>query len=97
MRLDIRPGSQAGMYVVRWQRPAVGRWVLVVNSGYQGITDATAVVEISATGTVASVSVPTRAISNGWISPRPVAAAEIDALLQGRALASAGMQYQANR
>jgi hypothetical protein len=97
MPLDIRQGSQTGMYVVRWQRPAVGRWVLVINSGNQGITDATAVVEISATGTVASVSVPTRAIGNGWISPRPVAAGEIDALLQGRALASAGMQYQANR
>ena len=97
MPLDIRAGSQPGMYVVRWQKPASGRWVLVINSGYQGVTDATAVVEISATGTVASVSVPTRAIGNGWISPRPVAAAEIDGLLQGRALASAGMQYRANR
>ena len=97
MPLDIRPGSQAGMYVVRWQRPAVGRWVLVINSGFQGVTDATAVVEISPTGGVASVSVPTRAIGNGWISPRPVAAAEIDGLLQGRALASVGTQYRANR
>lgn len=97
MRLDIRPGSQPGMYVVRWQKPATGRWVLVINSGYQGVTDATAVVEISEAGTVSRVSVPTRAISNGWISPRPVAAAEIDGLLQGRALASAGMQYRANR
>ena len=97
MPLDIRAGSQPGMYVVRWQKPAIGRWVLVINSGYQGVTDATAVVEISATGTVASVSVPTRAIGNGWISPRPVAAAEIDGLLQGKALASAGMQYRANR
>ena len=26
MPLDIRPGSQTGMYVVRWQRPAAGRW-----------------------------------------------------------------------
>ena len=96
--LDIRAGSQAGMYVVRWQKPATGRWVLVINSGSsQGTIDATAVVEISATGTVASVSVPTRAIGNGWISPRPVASSEIDALLQGRALASAGMQYRANR
>src|SRR5450759_4395416 len=97
MPLDIRPGSQPGMYVVRWQRPAVGKWVLVINSGMQGVTDATAVVEISPTGTVASVTVPTRAISDGWISPRPVAAAEIDALLQGRSLASAGMQYDGNR
>ncbi|HST07665.1 MAG TPA: hypothetical protein VLJ83_05800 [Gemmatimonadaceae bacterium] len=97
MRLDIRPGSQTGMYVVRWQKPAAGRWVLVINSGYQGVTDATAVVEISPTGTVASVSVPTRAIANGWISPRAVSSAEIDALLEGRALASAGMQYRANK
>ena len=97
VRLDIRPGSQAGMYVVRWERPADGRWVLVINSGSQGVIDATAVVEISPTGTVASVTVPTRAIANGWISPRPVASAEIDALLQGRALASAGMAYRANR
>ena len=97
VRLDIRPGSQAGMYVVRWERPADGRWVLVINSGSQGVIDATAVVEISPTGTVASVTVPTRAIANGWISPRPVASAEIDALLQGRALASAGMSYRANR
>jgi hypothetical protein len=95
MRLDIRPGSQAGMYVVRWQRPAIGRWILVINSGTQGITDATAVVEISPTGSVANVTVPTRAIANGWISPRPVAAGEIDALLQGHALASAGTQMKA--
>jgi hypothetical protein len=95
--LDIRSGSQTGMYVVRWQKPAAGRWVLVINSGNQGITDATAVVEISPTGTVASVNVPTRAIANGWISPRPVASAEIDALLEGRALASAGNVYRANR
>jgi hypothetical protein len=71
--------------------------VLVINSGNQGIVDATAVVEISPTGTVASVTVPTRAIGGGWISPRPVSVAEIDGLLQGRALASAGMQYRANR
>lgn len=96
MKLDIRPGSQPGMYVVRWERPAVGRWVLVINSGNQGIVDATAVVEISPTGSVASVSVPTRNYGNGWIGPRPVAASEIDGLLQGRALASAGMRLGAN-
>jgi hypothetical protein len=92
MPLDIRPGSKAGMYVVRWQRPAAGRWVLVINSGSGGVTDATAVVEISPTGGVAGVTVPTRAIGGGWITPRAVAAAEIDGLLQGRALASSGVQ-----
>jgi|GEM_PF-801373 len=62
MRLDIRPGSQPGMYVVRWQRPATGRWVLVINSGTAGVSEATAVVEISPSGGVAGVTVPTRSI-----------------------------------
>ena len=94
MRLDIRPGSQPGMYVVRWQRPAAGRWVLVINSGSGGVTEATAVVEISPSGDVAGVTVPTRVIGGGWVSPRAVAASEIDALLQGRALASPGVSAQ---
>jgi hypothetical protein len=94
MPLDIRPGSQPGMYVVRWQRPAVGRWVLVINSGTAGVSEATAVVEISPSGGVAGVTVPTRAIGGGWISPRAVAMSEIDALLQGRALASVGVAAQ---
>jgi hypothetical protein len=38
--------------------------------------------------------VPTKAIGGGWISPREVAASEIDAFLQGRALASAGVAGQ---
>src|SRR3954465_9688210 len=67
MPLDIRPGSQMGTYVVLWQRPAAGRWVLVINSGTQGVTDATAVVEISASGSVANVTVPTRTLAGGWI------------------------------
>jgi hypothetical protein len=94
MPLDIRPGSQAGMYVVRWQRPAAGRWVLVINSGPVGTPYATAVVEISPSGGVAGVTVPTKVIGNGWISPRAVGSSEIDALLQGRALASAGVAAQ---
>jgi hypothetical protein len=96
VRLDIRPGSQLGMYVVRWQQPAAGKWVLVINSGTQGVVDATAVVEISATGGVAGVSVPTKSYGNGWIGPRPVAASEIDAFLQGHAFASAGTRLGAN-
>jgi hypothetical protein len=89
MRLDIRPGSQAGMYVVRWDKPATGRWVLVINSGEKGTVDASAVVEISAAGGIASVTVPTRHVGDGWIGPRAVAAAEIEGLLQGRAIVSA--------
>ncbi len=89
MRLDIRPGSQAGMYVVRWQRPAAGKWVLVINAGQQGVVDASAVVEVSPTGGIAGVTVPTRHVGDGWIGPRAVAAAEVEGLLQGRAIVSA--------
>lgn len=89
MRLDIRPGSQAGMYVVRWQRPAAGKWVLVINAGQEGVVDASAVVEISPTGGIAGVTVPTRHVGDGWIGPRAVAAAEVEGLLQGRAIVSA--------
>ncbi len=89
MRLDIRPGSQAGMYVVRWQRPAAGKWVLVINAGQQGVVDASAVVEIGPTGGIAGVTVPTRHVGDGWIGPRAVAAAEVEGLLQGRAIVSA--------
>lgn len=96
MALDIRAGSQPGTYAVLWQKPAAGRWVLVINSGNQGIVDATAVVEVSPTGGVAGITVPTRTYAGGWIGPRPVAASEIDGLLQGRALASAGLHMTAN-
>lgn len=89
MGLDIRPGSQAGMYVVRWQRPATGKWVLVINAGQEGVVDASAVVEISPTGGIAGVTVPTRHVGDGWIGPRAVAAAEVEGLLQGRAIVSA--------
>ena len=66
MKLDIRPGSQPGMYVVRWERPALGRWVLVINSGNQGNIDATAVVEISPTGSVASTACVAGSSFTNW-------------------------------
>lgn len=89
VRLDIRPGSQAGMYVVRWQKPVAGKWVLVINAGQEGVVDASVVVEISPAGGIAGVTVPTRHVGDGWIGPRAVAAAEIEGLLQGRAIVSA--------
>jgi len=92
MALEVRPSSQPGAYAVHWKRPAVGRWVLVINSGSGGSTEATALVEISPAGGIAGVTVPTRAIGNGWIAPRAVAAAEIDGLLEGRAIISTGTQ-----
>ena len=74
MALDIRAGSQPGMYVVRWQQPAAGRWVLVINSGSAGVTEATAVVEINPSGGVAGMSVQMSAFGHVWHLPRAGAA-----------------------
>ncbi len=88
MRLDIRAGSQPGMYVVRWQRPSAGKWVLVINAAEQGVVHASAVVEISPSGGIAGVTVPTHHVGDGWVGPRAVAAAEVEGLLRGRAIVS---------
>lgn len=84
MPLDIRRLTQAGMYAVRFQKPAQGSWVLVItSSGQNGAFAASALVTIDSGGGVASVSVPSNTIENGrWRVPRKVASAEIDAMLK---------------
>jgi hypothetical protein len=88
MPLDIRRLPQAGIYAVRWQKPAQGNWMLVITSSQEqnGPPAATALVTIDSRGGVASVNVPFDTIENGkWRVPRRVAAAEIDAMLKGAA------------
>lgn len=82
-KLDIRPLKLAGTYVVNWKKPASGNWALIISTKRDGQHMATAVVKVDGAGQVASVTVPSRTIENGrWTVPRPVAAAEIDALLR---------------
>ncbi|HYN82005.1 MAG TPA: hypothetical protein VES88_10920 [Gemmatimonadaceae bacterium] len=85
--LDIRRLPQAGMYAVRFQKPAQGNWMLVITSSQQnGAFAASALVTIDSGGGVASVSVPSGTIENGrWRVPRRVASAEIDAMLKNAA------------
>jgi hypothetical protein len=81
--LDIRRLPQAGMYAVRWQKPAQGKWALLISTTRDGAHMASALVNIDETGRVAGVSVPSNTIENGrWVVPRKVASAEIDALLR---------------
>ena len=83
MAIDIRRLPQAGMYAVRWQKPAQGTWAIVLTAKQNGSFAATALVSIDSRGGVASVSVPSDPIENGrWRVPRKVAAGEIDALLK---------------
>ncbi len=86
MPLDIRRLPQAGVYAVRWQKPAQGNWMLVITSSQGSSPAATALVTIDSRGGVAGVSVPFDTIENGrWRVPRRVAAAEINAMLKGAA------------
>jgi hypothetical protein len=73
------------MYVVRWQKPAQGKWALVISTSREGHFMATALVDVDSRGRVAMVSVPSDAIENGrWQVPRKVAASELDAILQNK-------------
>ncbi len=82
-RLDIRRLPQAGMYAVRWQKPAQGSWALLISTTRDGQHMASALVSIDGAGRVAGVSVPADPIENGrWVVPRKIAAAEVDALLR---------------
>ena len=83
VRLDIRRLPQAGMYAVRWQKPAQGTWALLISTTRDGSFMASALVGIDGSGSVAGVSVPSNPIEGGrWVVPRKIASAEIDALLR---------------
>lgn len=83
VRLDIRRLPQAGMYAVRWQKPAHGTWALLISTTRDGQHMASALVSIDGSGRVAGVSVPANPIEGGrWVVPRKVASAEVDALLR---------------
>lgn len=82
-KLDIRRLPQTGSYAVRWQKPAAGSWALVVSTTRDGAHMASVLVDIDASGRVASVSVPSNPIEGGrWQVPRRVAATELDAALR---------------
>ena len=90
-KLDIRRLPQGGTYAVRWQKPAQGSWALLISTTREGNHMASALVDIDATGRVASVSVPSDPIEGGrWQVPRRVSGAELNAALRnsGSELAS---------
>ena len=83
VRLDIRRLKQAGMYAVKWQKPAQGSWALVISTSRDGQAMASALIDVDARGRVTSVSVPSNPIEGGrWQVPRAVASAELDAALK---------------
>ena len=83
VRLDIRRLPQAGTYAVRWQKPAQGKWALVISTARDGHYMASALIDVDARGQVASVRVPSDPIEGGrWQVPRKIASGEVEALLK---------------
>jgi hypothetical protein len=84
--LEFKNTSRPGVYALNKQWSNNGTWTLVirVTQGSGAADMATAVVELSPAGQVASVNVPTK-MDRGWIIPTPVSMADIDAGLRARA------------
>jgi hypothetical protein len=87
MTLKFETTSRTGVYALRKQWPSEGSWTLVI-SVTQGDHDrggiAQALVELSPTGSVASVQVPTRQHAEGAY-PRRLTAQEIDTAVRAQA------------
>jgi hypothetical protein len=85
--LRFETTSRTGVYVLRKQWPSEGSWTLVI-SVTQGDHDrggvAQALVELSPTGSVASVQVPTQQHAEGAF-PRRLTAQEIEAAVRAQA------------
>jgi len=84
IKLEFTETSREGVYALRRQWATEGVWTLVV----RGEGGATAVVELGADGTIASVTVPNHQ-ERGWTVPTAVSMADIDKALQARASALA--------
>lgn len=83
--LTFAATSHTGVYALRKQWPSDGTWLLVITTRDEhGGASATALVGLSAGGEVASVRVPAET-RDGYLVPRVVAAAEIDAALRAEA------------
>jgi hypothetical protein len=85
--LRFETTSRAGVYALRKQWPSEGSWTLVINvtqSEHDRGGVAQALVELSPTGAVASVHVPTRQQAELTI-PRRLTAQEIDATVRAQA------------
>ncbi len=87
MTLRFETTSRTGVYALRKQWPSEGSWTLVIGVNQGGHEDgsvAQALVELSPTGAVASVHVPTRQHAEGRF-PRKLTPAEIETAVRDQA------------
>jgi hypothetical protein len=84
--LEFKNTSRPGVYALNKQWPTEGVWTLVlgVTQGEGEFNTAKAVVELSPTGQVASVFVPTKQ-ERGYLVPAAVSMAHVEEALRARA------------
>lgn len=88
LTLRFETTSRTGVYALRKQWPSEGTWTLVINVIQGNDEDgsvATALVELSPTGSVVSVHVPTRQHAADAFHPRRLTAREIDTAVREQA------------
>ena len=86
INLKFTETARTGVYGLSRQWPTEGVWTLVIrmSRGEGGTDGASAVVELSPTGEIASVRVPTQR-EGSWTVPADVSMSEIDQALRARA------------
>src|SRR5213593_3863041 len=92
--LEFKSTSRPGVFALNKQWPTEGVWTLVMGvtqGGGEGST-ATAVVELSLTGQVASVNVPTRRDPTGYLVPAAVSMSDVESALRARVVTMARSQ-----
>lgn len=82
MPLNFEPTGTAGLYALRFEKPAEGVWVLVASLG-TGEGRIGALIGLDQAGQVASVEVPTHRQDN-WVIPEAVTPGAVDAALQAQ-------------
>lgn len=81
--------SRTGVYALKNQWPAEGTWVLFITANQGPNDDVTAIVELGASGQVASVRVPTER-RGSWNIPSDVSASERESIVRARLATNAG-------
>jgi hypothetical protein len=81
--LKVAGTSRTGVYALKKQWPSEGAWVLFITASQGPNDDVTAVVELGASGQVASVRVPTER-RGSWDIPADVSRSERESIVRAR-------------
>lgn len=83
-KLEFKRTTRTGVYALNKQWNDKGTWTLVISVLQAENDKVSAVVELGANGSVASVNVPTKR-QGDWVVPAQVVMADVDASLAARA------------